>query len=71
MSDVPKIRNNSPPKAKIQLEEDQVMLIIGLIREWGRPNFTGTGGTRPNVRAMEDFILITLGTSCARVRCSV
>lgn len=62
MSDVPKIRNNSP-KAKIQLEEDQVMLIIGLIREWGRPNFTGTGGTRPNVRAMEDFILITLGTS--------
>ena len=62
MKDVPKLRNNTQ-KRSVQLEEDQLLLVIALIREWEGKNPGRRGGSKPNVRAMEDFLLITLGTS--------
>ncbi|MCT1478350.1 site-specific integrase [Microbacterium sp. p3-SID336] len=63
MNDVPKLKNNAPRK-KIQLDEDQLLLIIALIRDWeGKQGPGRFGGSKPNVRVMEDFLLITLGTS--------
>lgn len=62
MRDVPKLRNNAP-KPKIKLDEDQMLLIIGLVRSWRGRNPQRAGGARPNVRLLEDFILIMLGTS--------
>lgn len=63
MNDVSKLKNNAPRK-KIQLDEDQLLLIIALIRDWeGKQGPGRFGGSKPNVRVMEDFLLITLGTS--------
>lgn len=61
MRDVPKLKGSK--KKKIQLDEDQLMVILGLVREWRGKTTETSGGTKPNVRMMEDFILIMLGTS--------